>query len=143
MQQAIDVAIQTERKVAIGRSTQNVNIARSLGYMDGDDVIVKPQELDDVLPDKQLIVCRLAGRADVGPDADRVQRPPGREGRERRHRHHLGEAGAGNELRVHGDQPGSRGTARRSCTGRSPVHVSGHACEEEIRTVIRLDAPEQ
>ena len=60
VQQAIDVAIQTERKVAIvGRSMRkNVNIARSLGYMDvPDDVIVKPQELDDVLPHKQLDVC--------------------------------------------------------------------------------------
>ena len=51
VQQAIDVAIQTGRKVAIvGRSMRkNVNIARSLGYMDvPEDVIVKPQELEDV-----------------------------------------------------------------------------------------------
>src|SRR5919201_3682889 len=60
MQQAIDVAIQTGRKVAIvGRSMRkNANIARNLGYMDvPEGVVLRPQELEELPPAQQLILC--------------------------------------------------------------------------------------
>src|SRR5215207_5374928 len=60
MQQAIDVGVQTGRKVAVvGRSMRkNLNIARNLGYIDvPDDAVVKPVELDEILPERQLILC--------------------------------------------------------------------------------------
>ena len=60
MQQAIDVALECGRKVCVvGRSMRkNLNIARTLGYMDvPDDVLVKPDELDNYPPDKVLILC--------------------------------------------------------------------------------------
>src|SRR5215210_7572697 len=60
MQQAIDVAAAVGRKVAVvGRSMRkNLNIARNLGYIEvADDVVVRPVELDDIAPERQLILC--------------------------------------------------------------------------------------
>ena len=60
MQQAIDVAIQVGRKVAIvGRSMRkNVNIARNLGYMDvPEDMLVRPQEAMELPPGQLMILC--------------------------------------------------------------------------------------
>src|SRR5205085_4633108 len=60
MQQAIDVGVDLGRKVAIvGRSMRkNMNIARNLGYIDvPDDAVVKPIELDEIPPERQLILC--------------------------------------------------------------------------------------
>src|SRR5919199_6638210 len=60
MQQAIDVAVQTGRKVSlVGRSMRkNANIARNLGYMDvPEGVLVRPPELDELPPHEQLILC--------------------------------------------------------------------------------------
>ena len=49
----------------------------------------------------------------------------------------------GNELRVHDAiNRLSRNGAEVLHQEIAPVHVSGHACEEEIRTVIGLCAPE-
>jgi ribonuclease J len=146
VQQAIDVAIQTGRKVAIvGRSMRkNVNIARSLGYMDvPDDAIVRPQDLDDVLPRQQLIVCtgsqgepmsaltriayndHPAVKVESGDTVIISAKPV-----------------PGNELRVHDAiNRLSRNGAEVLHQEIAPVHVSGHACEEEIRTVIGLVRP--
>jgi ribonuclease J len=146
VQQAIDVAIQTGRKVAIvGRSMRkNVNIARSLGYMDvPDDVIVRPQDLEDVPPHEQLIVCtgsqgeplsaltriayndHPAVKVESGDTVIISAKPV-----------------PGNELRVHDAiNRLSRNGAEVLHQEIAPVHVSGHACEEEIRTVIGLVRP--
>jgi ribonuclease J len=146
VQQAIDVAIQTGRKVAIvGRSMRkNVNIARSLGYMDvPDDVIVRPQDLEDVPPRQQLIVCtgsqgepmsaltriayndHPAVKVESGDTVIISAKPV-----------------PGNELRVHDAiNRLSRNGAEVLHQEIAPVHVSGHACEEEIRTLIGLVRP--
>jgi ribonuclease J len=60
MQQAIDVAVELDRKVCIvGRSMRkNANIARNLGYMDvPEGVLVRPIDLDELEPHEQLILC--------------------------------------------------------------------------------------
>ena len=60
VQQAIDVAGETGRRVAlVGRSLRkNVNIARNLGYLDvRDDLLVKPDELDLLRPQETMILC--------------------------------------------------------------------------------------
>jgi len=60
VQQAIDVAAQTGRKVSlVGRSLRkNVNIARNLGYLDvRDDLLVKPDDLDLLRPEETMILC--------------------------------------------------------------------------------------
>src|ERR671928_667298 len=60
MQQAIDVAVQTGRKVSlVGRSMRkNANIARNLGYMEvPDGTLLRPHELQELPPDDVLILC--------------------------------------------------------------------------------------
>jgi ribonuclease J len=146
VQQAIDVAIQTGRSVAIvGRSMRkNVNIARNLGYMEvPDGVIVRPQELEQLRPDQQLIVTTgsqgepMSALTRIAYDdhpAVRVER---------------GDTVIisakpvpGNELRVH-DSINRLAKIGAEVLHQeiAPVHVSGHACEEEIRTVIGLLRP--
>jgi ribonuclease J len=146
MQQAVDVAIQTGRKVAIvGRSMRkNANIARNLGYMNvPEGAILKPQELEALPPDQQLILTTgsqgepMSALTRIAYDdhpAVKVER---------------GDTVIisakpvpGNELRVHDS------INRLSKIGAevlhqeiAPVHVSGHACEEEIRTILGLLRP--
>src|SRR3954467_12970714 len=60
MQQAIDVGVDSGRKVVVvGRSMRrNMNVARNLGYVEvPEDVLVKPADLDDVPPGEQLGLC--------------------------------------------------------------------------------------
>ena len=69
MQQAIDVAVDEGRRVAVvGRSMRkNLNIARSLGYITApDDVFVKPGDLDDVPPEDQMILCTGSQGEQIG-----------------------------------------------------------------------------
>jgi len=146
MQQAVEVAMQTGRKVAIvGRSMRkNANIARNLGYMDvPEGVIVRPQELDEVPPHQQLILCtgsqgepmsaltriayndHPAVKVESGDTVIISAKPV-----------------PGNELRVHDAiNRLSKNGAEVLHQEIAPVHVSGHACQEEIRTVIGLLRP--
>src|SRR5436309_4971278 len=60
MQQAIDVAVQTGRKVAIvGRSMRkNLNIAGNLGYLEvPDGTVIQPGDLENYRPGQVLILC--------------------------------------------------------------------------------------
>src|SRR5438132_3295187 len=146
MQQAIDVAISVGRKVCVvGRSMRkNVNIARNLGYMDvPDDVLVRPPELEDLPPHEQMILCtgsqgeplsalvRIAYRDHPSVSVERGDtviisaRPV-----------------PGNELRVH-DAINQLAKAGAEVLHEeiAPVHVSGHACAEELRTMISLVRP--
>src|SRR5437764_4686452 len=60
MQQAIDVAVQVGRKVAVvGRSMRkNLNIAGNLGYLEvPEGTLIRPVELDQYEPGHVLILC--------------------------------------------------------------------------------------
>jgi ribonuclease J len=146
MQQAIDVAAQTGRKVAIvGRSMRkNANIARNLGYMDvPEGVVLRPQELEELPAEQQLILCtgsqgepmsaltriayndHPAVRVESGDTVIISAKPV-----------------PGNELRVHDAiNRLARNGAEVLHQEIAPVHVSGHACEEEIRTILGLLRP--
>jgi ribonuclease J len=146
MQQAIDVAVTTGRKVAVvGRSMRkNMNIARNLGYVEmPDDVLVKPVDLDDVPPDQQLILCtgsqgeplsaltriayndHPAVRVERGDTVIISARPV-----------------PGNELRVHDAiNRLTKNGAEVLHEENAPVHVSGHARAEELRTLLGLVRP--
>jgi ribonuclease J len=146
VQQAVDVAIQCNRKVCvIGRSMRkNVGIARNLGYMDvPDNVLVRPPELDDLRPEQQMIVCtgsqgepmsaltRIAYHDHPAVSVERgdtviISAKPV----------------PGNELRVH-DAINRLAQAGAEVLHQeiAPVHVSGHGCAEEMRTVIALLRP--
>ncbi len=146
MQQAVDVALESGRKVCVvGRSMRkNLNIARSLGYMEvPDDALVKPDELDNYAPDKVLILC-------TGSQGE----PMSALTRIAYHDHPTvnvergdtviisAKAVPGNELRVHDTiNELARAGAEVLHHEIAPVHVSGHGNSEEIRTVIGLVRP--
>jgi ribonuclease J len=146
MQQAIDVAVGLGRKVCIvGRSMRkNANIARNLGYMDvPEGVLIRPVDLEDFAPHEQLILCTgsqgeplsaLTRIAYNDHPALRVER---------------GDTVIisakpvpGNELRVH-DTINQLAKAGAEVLHQeiAPVHVSGHACSEELRTLLSLLRP--
>jgi ribonuclease J len=146
MQQAIDVAAQTGRKVAIvGRSMRkNANIARNLGYMDvPEGVVLRPQELEELPAEQQLILCT----GSQGEPMSALTRIAYND-----HPAVHVESGdtviisakpvPGNELRVHDAiNRLARNGAEVLHQEIAPVHVSGHACEEEIRTILGLLRP--
>jgi ribonuclease J len=146
MQQAIDVAKQVGRKVSIvGRSMRkNLNIARGLGYLDvPDHLLVKPQEAMELPPGQVMILCtgsqgepmsaltRIAYHDHPSVSIERgdtviISAKPV----------------PGNELRVHDSinrlaQAGAEVLHQEI----APVHVSGHACSEELRTLLSLVRP--
>jgi ribonuclease J len=146
MQQAIDVAEQVGRKVAvIGRSMRkNLNIARNLEYVHApDDILVRPVDLDEIPPERQLILCTgsqgeplsaLTRIAYNDHPAVRVERGDTVIMSAR--------AVPGNELRVHDAiNRLTRNGAEVLHEENSPVHVSGHACSEELRTLLGLLRP--
>jgi ribonuclease J len=146
MQQAIDVAATVNRKVAVvGRSMRkNMNIGRNLGYVDApDDLIVRPVDLDEIPPGEQLILCtgsqgeplsaltriayndHPAVRVERGDTVIISARPV-----------------PGNELRVHDAiNRLTRNGAEVLHEENAPVHVSGHARAEELRTLLGLVRP--
>ena len=146
MQQAIDVALESDRKVCVvGRSMRkNLNIARSLGYLTvADDTLIRPAELDAYPPDKVLVLCtgsqgeplsaltriayndHSAVRVDRGDTVIISAKPV-----------------PGNELRVHDTiNQLARAGAEILHQEIAPVHVSGHGNSEEIRTVLSLVRP--
>ena len=146
MQQAIDVAVQVGRKVSIvGRSMRkNANIARNLGYMEvADDVLVRPADLDEFQPHEVLILCtgsqgeplsaltRIAYGDHPAVHVERgdtviISAKPV----------------PGNELRVHDAiNRLAKSGAEVLHQEIAPVHVSGHACSEELRTILSLLRP--
>jgi ribonuclease J len=146
MQQAIDVAVDTGRKVVVvGRSMRrNMNVARSLGYVTvPDDMLVKPAELDNIPLREQLILCtgsqgeplsaltRIAYndhpaiKVERGDTVIISARPV-----------------PGNELRVHDAiNRLTRNGAEVLHEENAEVHVSGHARAEELRTLLSLVRP--
>jgi ribonuclease J len=146
MQQAADVGIECGRKITIvGRSMRkNLNIARNLGYVDiPDDAIVRPDEAAELPPGQVLTLCtgsqgepmsaltRIAygdhPTVEVSPgDTVIISAKPV----------------PGNELRVHDSiNQLARSGAEVLHQEIAAVHVSGHAHQEELRTMLSLLRP--
>jgi len=146
MQQAADVAVECGRKITvIGRSMRkNLNIARNLGYVDiPEHEIVRPDEAAQLQPHQVLALCtgsqgepmsaltRIAygdhPALSVEPgDTVIISAKPV----------------PGNELRVHDSiNQLARAGAEVLHEEIAPVHVSGHACQEELRTMLSLLRP--
>jgi ribonuclease J len=146
MQQAIDVALETGRKVSVvGRSMRkNLNIARNLGYVQvPDDALIRPDDLASYAPHEVLILC-------TGSQGE----PLSALTRIAYHDHptvHVERGDTviisakpvpGNELRVHDTINGlARAGAEVLHQEIAPVHVSGHGNQEEIRTILSLVRP--
>jgi ribonuclease J len=146
MQQAIDVAVEVGRKVCVvGRSMRkNLNIARNLGYVHvPEESLVKPPELAELAPHEVLVLCtgsqgeplsalmRIAYndhptvKVDSGDTVIISAKPV-----------------PGNELRVHDAINGlAKAGAEVLHQEIAPVHVSGHANAEELRTMLSLVRP--
>ncbi len=146
MQQAAEVAIEDGRKVAVvGRSARkNMNIARNLGFVDlPDDSIVSPKEAMELPPDEVLIVC-TGSQGEPMSALTRIAYG--------NHPNVSVERGdtviisakpvPGNELRVH-DSINRLAKAGAEVLHQeiANVHVSGHACAEEMRTLLSLVRP--
>jgi ribonuclease J len=146
MQQAVDAGVACGRKVAfVGRSMRkNSNIARNLGYMDvPDDAILRPHELAELPREEQLILC-TGSQGEPMSAMTRIAYDD--------HPAVSVEAGdtviisakpiPGNELRVH---DAINRLARKGAEvlheDNAPVHVSGHARAEELRTILALLRP--
>jgi ribonuclease J len=146
VQQAAEVAIAHGRKVAVvGRSMRkNMNIARSLGYVDlPEDSIVSPKEAME-LPPSQVIVLCTGSQGEPMSALTRIAYGD--------HANVAVERGdtviisakpvPGNELRVHDSiNHLARLGAEVLHQEIAPVHVSGHACSEELRTLLSLVRP--
>jgi ribonuclease J len=146
MQQAVDVAVETGRKVCIiGRSMRkNLNIARNLGYLEApEDTFIRPQELEELAPHEAMVLCT----GSQGEPMSALTRIAYND-----HATVTVERGdtvilsakpvPGNELRVHDTiNRLAKGGAEVLHQEIAPVHVSGHGNAEEIRTVIGLVRP--
>ena len=146
MQQAIEVAVQVNRKVAIvGRSMRkNLNIARQLGYLDvSDDVLVKPQDAMSLPPGEVMILCTGSQGEPMSALTRIAYGDHPTIGVERGDTVILSARPVpGNELRVHDSiNRLARAGAEVLHEEIAPVHVSGHANSEELRTMIALLRP--
>jgi ribonuclease J len=146
MQQAADVAIECGRTITVvGRSMRkNLNIARNLGYVDiPEDAIVRPDEAAQLPPGDVLALCT----GSQGEPLSALTRVA--------YGDHPTLAVAegdtviisakpvpGNELRVHDSiNKLARSGAEVLHQEIAPVHVSGHAHQEELRTMLSLLRP--
>ena len=146
VQQAAEVAIANGRKVAVvGRSMRkNMNIARTLGYVElPEESIVSPKEAMELPRDKVLVLC-TGSQGEPMSALTRIAYGD--------HQNVTVERGdtviisakpvPGNELRVHDSiNRLARLGAEVLHQEVAPVHVSGHACAEELRTLLSLVRP--
>jgi ribonuclease J len=146
MQQAADVAIECGRTITVvGRSMRkNLNIARNLGYVDiPENAILSPGEAAELPPHKVLALC-TGSQGEPMSALTRVAYGD--------HPTLAVEPGdtviisakpvPGNELRVHDSiNQLARAGAEVLHEEIAPVHVSGHACQEELRTMLSLLRP--
>jgi ribonuclease J len=146
MQQAIDVAVDTGRKVCVvGRSMRkNMNIARNLGYVHvPEEILVKPPELADLPAHEVLVLCTGSQGEPLSAltriaynDHPTVKVEPGDTVII------SAKPVPGNELRVHDAINGlAKAGAEVLHQEIAPVHVSGHANAEELRTMLSLVRP--
>jgi ribonuclease J len=146
VQQAAEVAIANGRRVAVvGRSMRkNMNIARTLGYVElPEAAIVSPKEAMELPRDEVLILC-TGSQGEPMSALTRIAYGD--------HPNVTVESGdtviisakpvPGNELRVHDSiNRLARLGAEVLHQEVAPVHVSGHACAEELRTLLSLVRP--
>src|SRR6476659_7745781 len=146
MQQAADVAVECGRKVVVvGRSMRkNINIARNLGYVSfPEDALINPDEASQLPPERLLVLC-TGSQGEPMSALTRIAYGD--------HKAVTVEPGdtvvisakpvPGNELRVHDSiNQLARAGAEVLHEEIAPVHVSGHACQEELRTMLSLLRP--
>ena len=146
MQQAAEVAVECGRKVTVvGRSMKkNLNIASNLGYVSlPADAVINPDEAAQLPPERVLVLC-TGSQGEPMSALTRIAYGD--------HKAVSVEPGdtviisakpvPGNELRVHDSiNQLARAGAEVLHEEIATVHVSGHACQEELRTMLSLLRP--
>ena len=145
VQQVLDAAVASGRKVCfIGRSmVRNMGVARELGYLTvPDDVMVDARQLDEVPPDRLVLVCT----GSQGEPMSALSRMANRD-----HQIRITERDTvmlasslipGNETAVNRVINGlTRWGARIVHKGNALVHVSGHASAGELLYVLNMTKP--
>jgi ribonuclease J len=146
MQQAIDVAVQVGRKVAVvGRSLRkNINIARNLGYVDvPDETIIRTARIDEFRP-HELMILSAGSQGEPVSALTRIAYNDHPAVKVERGDTVIISAKPipGNELRIHDTINGlTKLGAEVLHEEVAPVHVSGHANSEELRTILSLLRP--
>jgi ribonuclease J len=146
MQQAIDVAVQVGRKVCVvGRSMRkNLNIAGNLGYIDvPEGTLIRPNELSEYPPHEVLILCTGSQGEPLSALTRIAYLDHPAVGVERGDTVIISAKPVpGNELRVHDTiNRLAKAGAEVLHQENAPVHVSGHANAEELRTILSLVRP--
>ncbi|MGI5168323.1 ribonuclease J [Spirillospora sp. CA-253888] len=146
VQQVLDAAVANGRKVAfVGRSmVRNMGVARELGYLNvPDGIMVDVKELENVPPDKLVLVCT----GSQGEPMSALSRMANRDHQQIRitDRDTVMLASSlipGNENAVNRVINGlTRWGARIVHKGNALVHVSGHASAGELLYVLNLTKP--
>jgi ribonuclease J len=123
---------------------KNVNIARNLGYVSfAEDAIINPDEAAQLPRDRVLVLC-TGSQGEPMSALTRIAY-----GDHKSVSVELGDTVVisampvpGNELRVHDSiNQLARAGAEVLHEEIAPVHVSGHACQEELRTMLSLLRP--
>jgi ribonuclease J len=146
VQQVIDCALQHNRRIGVvGRSmVANVRMARNLGYLTApDDIFLRPEDLDTFPPSRVAIVCT----GTQGEPTSALVRMANQEHRQVTIQH--GDSVIlsatpipGNEELVHRTLDNLFRLGAAVYYHRlMPVHVSGHASQEEQKMMISLTQP--
>jgi ribonuclease J len=145
VQQVLDAAVANKRKVCfVGRSmVRNMGVARELGYLTvPEGLMVDPKQLDDVPPDRLVLVCT----GSQGEPMSALSRMANRD-----HQIRITERDTvmlassmipGNETSINRVINGlTRWGARVVHKGNALVHVSGHAPAGELLYVLNMTKP--
>ena len=147
MQQIINVAAKYKRKVAItGRSMENImRVATELGYVDlPEGIMVDLQHLSTLPKNKSVIICT----GSQGEAMSALYRMANNE-------HRQVTVNAGDRIIISASAiPGNETMISRVIDGLfqkgaeviydrgTPLHVSGHACQEELKMMLALVKPQ-
>ena len=146
MQQAIDTAVRFHRKIAfVGLSmTENVRIAKELGYINFEDDLEVPLETALQLPDKQVLLLVTGSQGEPTSILGRLAN-----GSNKRFDIKPGDTVVLSSHPIPGNEElVSRAINRLLEQGAdvvyealAPVHVSGHASQEELKLMLHLVRP--
>ena len=146
MQQAIDTAVRYHRKIAfVGLSmTENVRIAKELGYINFEDNLEVPLETALQLPDEQVLLLVTGSQGEPTSILGRLAN-----GSNKRFDIKPGDTVVLSSHPIPGNEElVSRAINRLLEQGAdvvyealAPVHVSGHASQEELKLMLHLVRP--
>ena len=146
VQQAIDAAVQLDRRVAlVGRSMRkNFNIASNLGMANAPSgLFIQPKEIED-FPDEKVIAISTGSQ---GEPLSALRRMAHNDHRDVEL--HSGDTVVFSASPIPGNERAVNETIDRIfqigasvvTAADAPIHVSGHGCQEELKLMLNLTKP--